>query len=109
MKAIIDGAVVADAPEADLISIEGNYYFPPSSISAGVLSDSTTPYNCPWKGDASYYNVVVGDGRNEDAAWYYPEPYDAAALIKDHIAFWKGVEVSGTNADTREILPPARK
>jgi Domain of unknown function (DUF427) len=55
MKAIIDGAVVADAPESDLISIDGNYYFPPSSIRSGVLSDSPTPYTCPWKGVAQYH------------------------------------------------------
>jgi uncharacterized protein (DUF427 family) len=84
MKAIIDGAVVADAPESELISIEGNYYFPPSSISAGVLSDSPTAYNCPWKGDAQYHDISVdgGDGADgathHDAAWSYPEPYPAS-------------------------------
>src|SRR5215469_14752396 len=60
MKATIDGTVVADAPESDLISIEGNYYFPPSSIRAGVLSDSPTPYTCPWKGVAQYHDISVG-------------------------------------------------
>jgi uncharacterized protein (DUF427 family) len=102
-----NGAVLAESDRT--ILVEGNQYFPPDDVRAGFLEPSAASTHCPWKGDASYYNVVVGDGRNEDAAWYYPEPYDAAALIKDHIAFWKGVEVSGTNADTREILPPARK
>ncbi len=75
MQAIINGAIVADAPDSDLISIEGNYYFPPSSISAGVLSDSGTPYNCPWKGDALYHDVVVDGATHHDAAWSYPDPY----------------------------------
>ena len=75
MRAIVDDAVVADAPESDLISIEGNYYFPPSSISAGVLSDSPTPYTCPWKGVAQYHDVSVGGSTHHDAAWSYPRPY----------------------------------
>src|SRR5487761_514136 len=66
MKAIIDGSVVADAPESDLISIEGNFYFPPSSISAGVLSDSPTPYTCPWKGVAQYHDISAGGSSHHD-------------------------------------------
>jgi uncharacterized protein (DUF427 family) len=72
MKAIVDGSVVADAPESDLISIEGNFYFPPSSIGAGVLSDSPTPYTCPWKGVAQYHDISVGGSTHHDAAWSYP-------------------------------------
>lgn len=75
MKAIIDGAVVADAPETDLISIEGNYYFPPSSISAGALSDSPTPYTCPWKGVCQYHDISANGVSHHDAAWSYPDPY----------------------------------
>jgi uncharacterized protein (DUF427 family) len=78
MQAIVDDAVVADAAELDLISIEGNYYFPPSSITAGVLSDSPTPYTCPWKGAAQYHDVTVGGSRHHDAAWSYPDPYPAS-------------------------------
>jgi len=78
MKAIIDDAVVADAPESDLISIEGNYYFPPSSISTGVLSDSPTPYTCPWKGVAQYHDISVAGSTHHDAAWSYPDPYPAS-------------------------------
>jgi len=78
MKAIIDGAIVADAPASDLISIEGNYYFPPSSISAGVLSDSPTPYTCSWKGVAQYHDVSVRGSTHHDAAWSYPDPYAAS-------------------------------
>jgi uncharacterized protein (DUF427 family) len=75
MKAIIDGVVVAVAQEPDLISIEGNCYFPPSSISAGVLSKSPTPYTCPWKGVAQYHDVSVDGSTHHDAAWSYPDPY----------------------------------
>ena len=78
MKAIIDGTVVAEAPEPDLISIEGNYYFPPSSLTAGALSDSPTPYTCPWKGVAQYHDVSAAGATYHDAAWSYPEPYPAS-------------------------------
>ena len=78
MKASIDGMVVADAPEPDLISIEGNYYFPPSSITAGVLSDSATPYTCPWKGVAQYHDISANGSAHHDAAWSYPDPYPAS-------------------------------
>jgi len=75
MKATVDGAVVADAPASDLISIEGNYYFPPASISPGALSDSPTPYTCSWKGVAQYHHVWVHGSAHHDAAWSYPDPY----------------------------------
>ena len=78
MKASIDGAVVADAPQADLIAIEGNYYFPRSSIGAGVLSDSPTPYTCPWKGVCQYHDISVDGSTHHDAAWSYPEPYPSS-------------------------------
>jgi len=78
MKAIIGGAIVADASDADLIRIEGNYYFPPSSISAGVLSNSPTPYTCPWKGVAQYHDIAVGSSTHHDAAWSYPDPYPSS-------------------------------
>jgi uncharacterized protein (DUF427 family) len=78
MKATIDGEVVADAPESELISIEGNYYFPPSAISAGALSDSPTPYYCPWKGDAQYHDIRANGAAHHDAAWSYPTPYPAS-------------------------------
>ena len=78
MQAIIDGEVVADAPDSDLISIEGNYYFPPSSISAGFLSDSPTPYICPWKGICQYHDISVHGSAHPDAAWSYPDPYPSS-------------------------------
>jgi uncharacterized protein (DUF427 family) len=78
MKASIDGTVVAEAPESDLISIEGNEYFPPSSLDTELFSDSATQYNCPWKGDAQYHHVSAGNSIHHDAAWSYPNPYPAS-------------------------------
>jgi uncharacterized protein (DUF427 family) len=78
MKATIDGTIVADAPESDLIVIEGNRYFPPSSLSAGAFSDSPTPYTCPWKGVAQYHDITVAGSVYHDAAWSYPDPYPAS-------------------------------
>ena len=75
------------------VVVEGNHYFPPEDVDAAALLPSDTHSHCPWKGEASYYSVQAGDAVNRDAAWYYPEPKDAAAQIKGRIAFWKGVEV----------------
>ncbi len=91
MKAIWNGTVLAESD--DTVVVEGNHYFPPSSIHRDLFSDSDTHTVCPWKGTASYYNVVVAGAVNKDAAWYYPEPKEAAAQIKDHVAFWRGVVV----------------
>ena len=91
MKATWNGQTIAESN--DTVVVEGNHYFPSASISEGVLRESATHTTCPWKGVASYYDVVVGDAVNKDAAWYYPEPSEAAAQIRGRIAFWKGVEV----------------
>jgi uncharacterized protein (DUF427 family) len=92
MKAVWNGAVLAQSE--DTVVVEGNHYFPANSINADLFEDSSTHSVCPWKGEASYKTVVVDGERNPDAAWYYPQPKDAAAQIKDHFAFWHGVEVS---------------
>ena len=81
------------AESDDTLQIEGNHYFPVNSVKKDLLVDSQTHTVCHWKGTASYYNVVVEGQENKDAAWYYPEPSYAAEKIKDHIAFWHGVEV----------------
>jgi uncharacterized protein (DUF427 family) len=99
MKAVLDGSVIAEADKDDLISIEGNWYFPPESVKAGVLSTSDTPYTCPWKGECQYFTVTVGDRSLQDRAWAYPEPYPTAIQrvgrdFSDYVAFWKEVEVS---------------
>lgn len=78
MKASIDGVLVAEASDEDLISIEGNHYFPPSSLESELFSDSATPYNCPWKGDAQYHDVSTDGKTYHDAAWSYPEPYPSS-------------------------------
>lgn len=92
MKAIWKDAIVAESDKT--IVIEGNHYFPPETITKEHFQPSDTHTTCPWKGEASYYNVVVNGEVNKDAAWYYPDPKAAAAEIKDYVAFWKGVRVA---------------
>jgi len=106
VRATWNGAVVAESDHT--ILVEGNQYFPEGDVRVDVLEKSTSSTHCPWKGDASYYSIVVDGGRNSDAAWYYPDPYDAARDIKGYVAFWKGVEVTGTNQDTPEVRPSGR-
>lgn len=91
MKAIWQGAVLAESDETRIV--EGNHYFPPESVNMAYLQHSDTHTVCSWKGVASYYDVVVGEHVNKDAAWYYPEPKEAAREIAHYIAFWRGVEV----------------
>ena len=93
-KALWNGAVLAESGDTKVI--EGNHYFPPESLHREYLRESDAHTVCGWKGTASYYDVVVQDRVNEQAAWYYPEPKEAAAEIADHVAFWKGVEVRDT-------------
>ena len=91
MKAIWNGATLAESD--DTVVVERNHYFPPDSIRRAYFSESDAHTTCPWKGEASYYNVTVNGTTNEDAAWHYPNPKEAAASIKDRVAFWKGVVV----------------
>ena len=91
MKAIWNGAVIADSD--DTVVVEGNHYFPADSIRTEHVRANAKTSVCPWKGTASYYDVVVGDDVNEGAAWYYPEPKPAATEIRGRVAFWRGVEV----------------
>ena len=91
MKATWKGAVLAESD--DTVVVEGNHYFPADAINREHFRESETHTTCPWKGVASYYDVLVGDEVNADAAWYYPEPKDAAKEIKGRVAFWRGVRV----------------
>ena len=90
-RATWNGAVIAESDRT--VEVEGNQYFPPDAIRKELLRPSETHTTCPWKGVASYYDVVVDGQVNRDAAWYYPEPKAAAREIKDHVAFWHGVKV----------------
>ena len=91
MKAIWQKVILAESNAT--IVVERNHYFPPDSINKRYFQESSTHTTCPWKGLASYYSIVV-DGRvNQDAAWYYPNPQEAAGNIKNYVAFWKGVAV----------------
>lgn len=90
-QAVWNDTVIAKSD--DTVVVEGNHYFPPEAVDRQYLEHSDRTTTCPWKGRASYYDVVVDGELNAAAAWYYPEPKDAAAHIRDHVAFWHGVEV----------------
>ena len=85
--------VIAEAAASEVVVVEGNVYFPIASTNAENLRASSHQTVCPWKGTAHYYDVVVDGDVNKNAAWYYPEPKDAAKQIAGRVAFWKGVEV----------------
>jgi uncharacterized protein (DUF427 family) len=91
MKAIWNGAVIAESP--DTVVVEGNHYFPPESLHREHVTFSNHHTMCAWKGQASYYSLLVNGEMNTDAAWYYPNPKPEAENIKDHVAFWKGVKI----------------
>ena len=92
-KATWKGAVIAESDRTQVV--EGNHYFPPDAVVGTHLRPSETHTVCSWKGTASYYDVVVGDEVNRDAAWYYPDPKSAASSIAGWVAFWHGVTVEG--------------
>ncbi|MGL5929755.1 MAG: DUF427 domain-containing protein [Dermatophilaceae bacterium] len=91
MRAIWNDTVVAESD--DTVVVEGNHYFPAAAVDQDVLRPSDTHTVCPWKGTASYWSLEVGGQTNADAAWYYPEPKEAAEEIRGRVAFWKGVTV----------------
>jgi uncharacterized protein (DUF427 family) len=110
MKAFWNGTVIAEAPESELIRIEGNWYFPPSAMSKEFFKPNDYHTTCHWKGEASYYDVVVEGQTNESAAWYYPVPKDGSIeRVKkdytDYVAFWHGVTVAPEMAvqDTPQV------
>jgi uncharacterized protein (DUF427 family) len=90
-KAIWNGAVLAESDHTEMV--EGNHYFPPQSINRSYFTENAQQTICPWKGTANYYDIVVDGNVNKGAAWYYPQPKTAAAEIKDHVAFWRGVKI----------------
>ena len=92
-KASWEGVVLAESEHTEVV--EGNHYFPPASIKQEHFKPIDRTSACPWKGTAQYYDIEVGGQTNPGAAWYYPEPKEAAAQIKDHVAFWRGVQVEG--------------
>ena len=92
MKATWNGATIAESD--DTVVVEGNHYFPESSLKREYVTFSNHRSSCPWKGQARYYSLLVDGDMNPDAVWYYPEPYEAAEQIRGRVAFWKGVRVS---------------
>jgi len=91
VKATWNGVAIAESDAT--VVVEGNHYFPREAVRSELLSPSATTTFCPWKGTAHYHTITAGGASNPDAAWYYPEPKEAAAAIKDRIAFWRGVVV----------------
>ncbi|MBX3092101.1 MAG: DUF427 domain-containing protein [Cryobacterium sp.] len=99
MKAILNGTVIAEAPRENLVKIEGNWYFPPSSVNSDLMVESATPYTCSWKGDCQYFSVKNGDDLLQDRAWSYPNPipssFDRVGMdYSNYVAFWKEVQVT---------------
>lgn len=92
MKAIWNGHIIAESKDTKVV--ENNHYFPPESINSEFFEPSDTHSTCPWKGKASYFHLKAGEEKNPDAAWYYPHPKEKAGSIKNHVAFWNGVEVT---------------
>ncbi len=90
-RAMWKGAVIAESDRYEVV--ENNVYFPADSVKPEYIQPSDHHTTCGWKGVASYYNIAVNGEVNANAAWYYPEPKDAAKAIKGHVAFWKGVQV----------------
>ena len=91
-KAIWKNTVLAESDTFEVV--EGNIYFPGDALRREYFKESDHKSSCPWKGVAKYYSITVDGEENPDAAWYYPDPKPAAENIRDHIAFWRGVEVS---------------
>ena len=91
MKAIWNGAVIAQSD--DIVELEGNAYFPLSSLNRQYILASKTQSVCPWKGLANYYSLKVGSAVNADAIWYYPQPKPGAEAVAGRVAFWHGVQV----------------
>lgn len=92
MKAVWKDTVIAESDVT--VMVEGNHYFPEASVKREFISFSNHKTSCPWKGQASYYSLIVNGDLNPDAAWYYADPKEAASNIKGYVAFWKGVQVS---------------
>lgn len=92
MKAIWNGQVIAESD--DIVTVEGNAYFPASSLRREFVTESSHTSVCPWKGTARYFDLMVEGKSNPNAVWYYPQPKEAAAEIRDRVAFWKGVSVT---------------
>lgn len=91
VQAIWNGVVLAESDQTRVV--EGNHYFPPETLNKEYFSENDHHTVCPWKGVASYYDVEVEGKVNRSAAWYYPDPSEAAEQIKDYVAFWNGVQV----------------
>ena len=100
MKAVWNNTVIAQSDETTVI--EGNHYIPPETVRTEILQDSDTTTVCPWKGTANYYNIEVNGEVNQDAAWYYPEPKDAASEIRGRVAFRVWIRIEYVSASAKK-------
>lgn len=91
IKAMWNGQIIAESEHTEIV--DRNHYFPMDSINKEFFKKTSHNTTCPWKGEAAYYNVVVKGKINENAAWYYPNPSEAAKNIKNYVAFWRGIEI----------------
>lgn len=91
MKAVWKNVTIAESD--DTVVVEGNHYFPPDSIRKEYFRESRSRTTCPWKGTARYFDIVINGEENKDACWYYPDPKEDAKMIKNYLAFWRGVDV----------------
>ncbi|WP_063788290.1 DUF427 domain-containing protein [Streptomyces ardesiacus] len=102
-RATWNGQVIAESD--DIFSVDGYHYFPPDSVRREYLVPSSTRSTCPWKGQARYFTLRLGDRENRDAAWCYAEPLPAAERIRGYIAFWHGVRVQQVRSGTDGASP----
>lgn len=91
VRAVLEGTVLAEAEQ--VVTVEGNAYFPPSAVRWDHLIENTSTSRCPWKGKANYFDAAIGDRKYRSVGWTYHEPSQAAAEIADHLAFWGDVEI----------------
>jgi len=90
-RAIWNGKVIAESDRTE--EVDGNIYFPESSLKREYFRSSTTTSTDPSKGLARYMSVVIDGQDNQDAAWYYPDPKPVARKLKGYVAFWRGIDV----------------
>ncbi len=99
-KATWNDVILAESDKT--VKLEGNQYFPQDSLNQDYFKESDYQTVCPWKGRASYYDIIVDGAVNKNAAWYYPEPSSAAQQIEEHVAFWNGVKVSSSSGSAAD-------
>ena len=91
MKATWKNTVIAESD--DIVLVEGNAYFPESALRREYVTFSNHKSTCPWKGQATYFSLLVNGELNPEAAWTYADPKPEAEAVRGRVAFWKGVNI----------------